>query len=261
MRKYLLLFSVLMVFAACKTPQNITYMQDVNVNEPIPIQTDGSIRFQPGDKLSIYVHSRDPQLMDLFNLFKGSTGSTNTGSGGMYAYTVDNDGNIDFPVLGLVRVQGLTRTEVGKTIKTRLMDENLCKDPVVTVTFYDMNFSVLGTVSGAGVKQITKDKITILEAIAMANDLQIDGLRGNVLVLRQEGDQQIPFRIDLTSAKSIYGSPAYYIRQNDIVYVEPNNKNKRNSTVMSSTAYQPGFWFGMVTSLISAGSLIWAILK
>ena len=111
------------------------------------------------------------------------------------------------------------------------------------------------------VKQINKDKITILEAIAMANDLNITGIRKNVLVMRKEGNQEVPYRVDLTSAESIYNSPVYYIRQNDVIYVEPNNMAKRGSTVMGSSAYQPGFWFGMIASLISTGALIWAIGK
>ena len=86
-------------------------------------------------------------------------------------------------------------------------------------------------------------------------------LRKNILVMRQEGDQQIPYRVDLTSAESVYNSPVYYIRQNDVIYVEPNNMAKRGSTVMGSSAYQPGFWFGMITSLASVGALIWALFK
>ena len=237
------------LLTSCKTPQDITYLQDVNVNVPIKTQTDGYIRFQPGDKLSIYVHSRDEKLMELFNLSKGSAAMTSSNNGGLNAYTIDNDGCIDFPVLGQVKVQGFTRTEVAQTIKNSLIKENLCKDPVVTVEFYNMNFSVLGTVGGAGMIPITKDKITILEAVAMASDLQIDGKRKNILVMRQEGDQQVPYRVDLTSSESIYNSPVYYIRQNDIVYVEPNDKNKRNSTVMGSSAYQPTFWMSLASFL------------
>lgn len=241
-----------LLLTSCKTPKDIAYLQDVNVNMPIKTQVDGSIRFLVGDKLSIYVHSRDQQLMDLFNLARNMGGST---SGGHYAYTVDKTGCIDFPVLGAVKVLGLTRMEVAQSIKSRLMTENLCKDPVVTVSFYDMNFSVLGTVGGAGVKPITKDKITILEAVAMASDLQIDGIRKNVLVMRQEGDQQVPYRVDLTSAESIYNSPVYYIRQNDMVYVEPNNKVKRNSTVLANSAFQPSFWMSLATFLTSMAIL------
>ena len=253
---YLILLGAALL-TSCKTPTNITYLQDVNANVPIQTQADGYIRFIPGDKLSIYVHSRDEKLMNLFNLFHGTTGmNTTSNNGGLYDYTVDNNGNIDFPVLGLVHVQGFTRTEVAQTIKTMLVKEDLCKDAVVTVTFYDMNFSVLGTVTGAGVKQITKDKITILEAIAMASDLQIDGKRNNILVMRQEGDQQLPYRVDLTSAESIYNSPVYYIRQNDVVYVEPNDKFKRNSTVMSNDAFRPTFWMSLASFLASMAAII-----
>ena len=253
MKKFVYLFVLgAVLLTSCKTPHDITYLQDVNKYVSIKTQTDGSIRFQPGDKLSIYVHSRDEKLMDLFNL------SRNVASGGgnmasQYAYTVNDNGEIDFPVLGMVKVIGLTRTEVGQLIKKELIINDYCKDPVVTVEFYNMTFSVLGTVGGAGMIPITKDRITLLDAIAMASDLQIDGKRKNVLVMRQEGDKQVPYRVDLTSAESIYNSPVYYIRQNDVVYVEPNNKNKRNSTVMGSSAYQPGFWMSLASFLASIG--------
>ena len=246
-----------------KTPQDITYLQDVKVNEPITTQTDGYIRFLPGDKLSIFVHSRDEQLMNLFNISGRNGGSMNSGGNGgsNYApYTVDSEGNIDFPVLGTVKVAGMTRDELGKTLKNLLITQNLCKDPIVTVAFYNMSFSVLGN-AGAGLKQINKDRITLLEAIAMASDLEINGLRKNVLVMRQDGDKEIAYRVDLTSAESVYQSPVYYIQQNDVIYVEPNDKAKRSSTVMGSSAYTPSFWFGMFSSVMSAALLIYNILK
>jgi polysaccharide export outer membrane protein len=258
---FLLLLTV-MLLGSCKTPQDIAYLQDVKVNEPIHTQGDGYIRFQPGDKLSIYVHSRDQQLMELFNI-SGRNGSINNNANGNvnYApYTIDTAGEIDFPVLGTLKLQGLTRDEVAKYIKDQLIINNLCKDPIVTVAFYNMNFSVLGN-AGAGVKQINKDRITLLEALAMASDLQINGLRKNVLVMRQEGDMQVPYRVDLTSAESIYNSPVYYIRQNDVIYVEPNDMTKRSSTVMGSSAYTPSFWFGMFSTVMSAALLIYNILK
>ena len=251
MRKttYLLLF-VVALLTSCKTPQDIAYLQDVKETVPIQTQGDGYIRFMPGDKLSIFVHSRDEQLKDLFNISGRNGTNNNMMNGGQnYApYTVDDQGMIDFPVLGPIKIEGLTRDEVGKHIKEKLINNSLCKDPVVTVAFYNMTFSVLGN-AGAGVKQINKDRITLMEAIAMASDLQIDGLRKNVLVMRQDGDKQIPYRVDLTKANSIYNSPAYYIRQNDVIYVEPNDKYKRNSTVMGSSAYQPTFWMSLASFL------------
>lgn len=257
---YLILLGAALL-TSCKTPQDIAYLQDVNVNVPIKTQSDGFIRFKPGDKLSIFVHSRDEQLMNLFNI-SGRNGGNNSMSGSAqnYApYTVDSKGEIDFPVLGNIKIMGFTRDEVQKTIKDRLVKNSLCKDPIVTVSFYNMSFSVLGS-AGTGVKQINKDRITLMEAIAMG-DLNITGLRKNILVMRQEGDMQVPYRVDLTSAESIYNSPVYYIQQNDVIYVEPNNMAKRYSTVMGSSAYQPGFWFGMFSSLTSIGLLIWNIIK
>lgn len=253
MKKYFYLFVLgAALLTSCKTPRDITYLQDVNVNVPIQTQADGTIRFQPGDKLSIYVHSRDEKLMQLFNLSR-NLNSAGSSMGNQYSYTINENGEIDFPVLGMIKVQGLTRTEVGQLIKRELMVNDYCKDPVVTVDFYNMNFSVLGTVGGAGMIPITKDRITLLEAIAMASDLQIDGKRRNVLVMRQEGDRQVPYRVDLTSAENVYKSPVYYIRQNDVIYVEPNNKNKRNSTVMGNSAYQPAFWMSLASFLASMG--------
>ena len=261
-KKFAFLFMLtVLLLASCKTPQDITYLQDVSANVPIKTQGDGYIRFMKGDKLSIFVHSRDEKLMELFNLSGRNGGASNMMAGGQnYApYTVDDNGNIDFPVLGNIHIEGMTRDQVQKEIKQQLISQSLCKDPIVTVAFYNMNFSVLGS-AGTGVKSINKDRITLLEAIAMG-DLNINGLRKNILVLRQEGDKQMPYRVDLTSAESVYNSPVYYIRQNDVIYVEPNNMAKRGSTVMGSSAYTPGFWFGMFSSVVSVGLLIWNLVK
>ena len=245
MKKYaLLLLLGFILLTSCKTPQDITYLQDVEANTPIPTQGDGYIRFQPGDKLSIFVHSSNMM----------------TNGGQNYApYTVDNNGEIDFPVLGNINIAGKTRDEVGKLIKEQLISQSLCKDPIVTVAFYNMTFSVLGS-AGTGVKQISKDRITLLEAIAMG-DLDMTGIRKNVLVMRQEGDHQKPYRVDLTSAKSVYNSPVYYVRQNDVVYVEPNDMSKRSSTVMGSQAYTPTFWFSMFSTVLTTALLIYNIVK
>jgi polysaccharide export outer membrane protein len=259
MKNFLYLFFLsIVLLTSCKTPQDIAYLQDVKERVPIKTQDDGYIRFMPGDKLSIYVHSRDEQLMELFNI-AGRNGGVSMTSGNYAPYTVNDKGYIEFPVLGNIRIEGLTREEVQKMIQEQLISNSLCKDPIVTVAFFNMSFSMLGN-AGTGVKAINKDRITLLEAIAMG-ELDINGLRKNVLVMRQEGNNQVPYRIDLTSAESIYNSPVYYIRQNDIIYVEPNDMAKRSSTVMGSSAYQPAFWFGMFSSVMSVGLLIWNLVK
>lgn len=180
----------------------------------------------------------------------------NTSANASASYTVDINGDIDFPVLGLIKIAGKSRTEVERYIKNELQTQNLCKDAVVIVQFYQMYFSVLGNFGGSGSHPITRDKTTILEAISQSGDLGILGKRKNILVLRQEGSQQKPYWIDLTDSKSIYNSPVYYIKQNDIVYVEPNDMAKRSSTVMGSQAFTPSFWMSMFSFLTSAALLI-----
>lgn len=251
----------LLFLASCKTPQDITYFQDVDISTVIDTQGDGTIRFQPGDKLSILVHSRDEQMRALFNLGGNADIAQSGGSGNTPCYTVNKDGQIDFPVLGLVKVGGMSRSEVEQYLKNELQVRNLCKDAVVIIRFYHMTFSVLGDAKNAGTKEITKDKTTILEALAMAGDLDILGKRKNVLVMRQEGRQQKPYWIDLTDSRSIYYSPVYYIQQNDVVYVEPNDMHKRNSTAAGSTAYTPSFWMSTASFLSTLAVLIVNVLK
>jgi polysaccharide export outer membrane protein len=256
MKKYVFLLLVsISFFTSCKTPKDIAYLQDLQVGSSVTTQKDGVIRFQPGDKLSIFVHSRDEQMRSLFNLGGGHTMAT-TSANASASYTVDINGDIDFPVLGLIKIAGKSRTEVERYIKNELQTQNLCKDAVVIVQFYQMYFSVLGNFGGSGSHPITRDKTTILEAISQSGDLGILGKRKNILVLRQEGSQQKPYWIDLTDSKSIYNSPVYYIKQNDIVYVEPNNMAKRSSTVMGSQAFTPSFWMSMFSFLTSAALLI-----
>jgi polysaccharide export outer membrane protein len=191
--------------------------------------------------------------MALFNVMGSNSGSNGALQG--RGYTVDHNGEIDFPVLGLVKIQGYTRNEVERLIKRELVSRDLCKDPVVIAEFSGMTFSVLGDVGGPGTKQITKDQITLLEAIAMAGDLQINGKRKNVMVLRQENGQQRPYWIDMTNTNTIYNSPVYYVKQNDIIYVEPNNVRKRQSTVNGSTVFTPAFWMSITSFLVGLSAI------
>lgn len=242
----------LLAIVSCKTPQDITYLQDIQPGITIDLQEVKYIRFQPGDKINIIVHSRDEQLMRLFNI--SNVSSSNTGN--VRLYSVNQNGEIDFPVLGLVSVKGMTREEVARTIKYQLMSGNLCNDPVVTVEFANMRYSVLGAVSRSGEVEIDKDYITLFEAVAKAGDLNINGKRKNVLVLRKEGNKQTPYVVDLTNTSSVYSSPVFYLKQDDIVYVEPNNMLKRQTTPTGSSSYTPSFWISIASFLASMGVLL-----
>lgn len=262
----LILLAGVAALSSCSSSKQVVYFQDLKPGETeIKLPEVKAITVRPEDKISIIVNSRDPQLTDLFNLpfvsrQLGQTlrsGSTYAGSNqGVSVYTVDSDGKIDFPVLGKIHVAGMKREEIAEHIKGELIKENLVKDPVVTVEFANLCISVLGEVNNPGRFSIDRDRLTILDALSMAGDLTIYGNRYKVIVLRQEGDTQRVYGIDLTSGNHIYSSPAYYLQQNDVVYVEPNAVKARQSTVNGNNVRSTSFWISLASLLTSVAILI-----
>ena len=248
-----------MSFCSCNSSKDVLYFQDLKAGDSVAMAAiPVPVTVRPDDKISIVVNSRDPQLMALFNLPRvnkqmstvGQASSTNVSNGqDVMGYTVDSRGEIDFPVLGKIKVEGKTREEIGAYIKNELITKNLVKDPVVTVEFMNLCVSVLGEVNSPGRYGIDRDKTTIIDALSMAGDLTINGNRNNVTVLRQDGDVQRVYAIDLTSGRDRYSSPAYYLQQNDVIYVEPNEMRARQSTVNGNTIRSASFWIS-ITSLV-----------
>lgn len=171
-------------------------------------------------------------------------------------YTVDENGEIDFPVLGKIKVAGKNREEIAAYIKKELIDRKLINDPVVTVEFSNLYISVLGEVNNPGRYGIDRDKITLLDAIGMAGDLTIYGKRQNVVVMREEEGKQLFYRVDLTSVDDLYSSPVYYLQQKDVVYVEPNETRARQSTVNGNNVRSTSFWVSIASLLTSVAVLI-----
>lgn len=219
-----------------------------------------TIRVKTDDKLSIVINSRDPQLANLFNLpiVTYRVGQTNIAPSNQEVsnYTVDSQGNIDFPVIGKIHVAGLSREEIAAEVKNELIAKNLVKDPVVTVEFTNHAISVLGEVNKPGRYGIDRDKITILDALGMAGDLTIYGKRQDVLVLREENGKQIPYKINLCAGRELLTSPAYYLQQNDVIYVEPNNVRARQSTVNGNNVRSSSFWLSLASLLTTVVVLI-----
>ena len=244
----------LLVLSACGTPQQIAYFQDFNQNPDTQVNLKSAvITAKPTDKLYIGVKSKDPQITQLFNLTGGtnnSSSSTNIAKDAFY-YTVDSKGNIDFPVLGTIQVAGLTREQIAEKVKKSLLDASLVKDPTVTVSLSNLHYSMMGEVAKPGQYAIDEEKVTILDAISKAGDLTIQGRRQDVMVLRQENGHQKIYKIDLCSGKDIFNSPAYYLQQNDVVYVTPNDTKKRSSTLNGNTVQSTGFWISMASFLMS----------
>ena len=238
---------------SCGTPKDVAYFQDLNNNPDTVITLQNRvITVKPTDKIYIGVKSKDPQISQLFNLMGETRGSSaNKLSQDAYYYTVDSKGDIDFPVVGKIQVAGLTREEIAEKVKKSLVDASLVKDPTVTVSLSNLHYSMMGEVAKPGQYAIEDEKVTILDAISKAGDLTIQGRRNDVMVLRQENGHQKIYKIDLCSGKDIFSSPAYYLQQNDVVYVTPNDTKKRSSTLNGNTVQSTGFWLSISSLLVT----------
>jgi polysaccharide export outer membrane protein len=256
----LLIVSLVVLMASCSTPK-LGYFQDVESGQVEQLPAAQIIRIQPGDKLSILVSSKNPELAYLYNLpvvshYQSATSGKGLTTGTVAHYTVNPDGTIDFPILGSINIQGMSRADVASEIKNRLVNGNHIKDAEVTVDFLDMYVEVMGEVKNPGRFIIDHDKVTLIEALSKAGDLTIYGKRDNVLVVRENNGKQMSYRVDLTDAKSLYNSPAFYLQQNDMVYVEPNARRARESSTTGNTFYQPSIWISMASLLTSILVLI-----
>lgn len=252
---------LIVAFTSCSTPREISYFQDLQRGGKLEATTLMTVRIKPEDKISIIVKSKDPQLSALFNqpivsyhVGQGKQSSL-TGSQ-ILSYTVDSNGDIDFPVLGKIHVEGMLREEIAACVKDKLMASDLVKDPVVTVDFDNLKYSVIGEVNNPGQFSIDRDKVTILDAISKAGDLTIYGKRSNVVVLRHENGQLSTYKMNLCSGADVLSSPAYYLQQDDVVYVEPNKTRVRQSTVNGNNVRSASFLLSLASFLTSIGILV-----
>lgn len=261
------------LLASCSTPKNIAYLQGIDNAQIIEIAAakNGTIKIQPFDKLSIIVTCMDPALAQMFNLPVLSNNHVQRNSPigssidfrsynvayseGISGFTVSAEGTIQYPVLGQIKVEGMTRNELAAFIKGEIMGRGLIKDPIVTVEFLNVGISVMGEVNRPGRYDLNVDEINLLEAISLAGDLTIQGQRENVKVLRKEGDSVQTFVIDLTDSKNVLSSPAYYLKQGDIIYVEPNNIRKRATVANGNNVTNVSFWLSVASLLTSAAIL------
>jgi polysaccharide export outer membrane protein len=244
-------------------------MQGFANNETQAVALQKRITVKPDDKLSIIVSCKDPELAEVFNLVSvqntiGLTTSSGRSSGGrstsgtrnVSAYTVDPEGNIQFPIIGSIHVAGLQRAEVAEKVKQELIRTNMLQSPIVVVEFLNASVYVLGDVGSPGEYSIDKESLNIVQAISLAGDLNITGQRENVLVVREENGQNRAYRVNLTDKANLLQSPVYYLQQNDVVYVEPNDMQKRNASNNGNTLMTPSFWMSVVTFLTALGALI-----
>ena len=244
------------LLTACQSYKKVPYLQDAEVvlystqNEQLY-----DAKIMPKDLLTIVVSCTSPELAAPFNLTvatqNNATLSYTTTQPVLQQYLVDNDGNINFPVLGELHVGGLTKKATEK------LKPYITETPIVTVRMVNYKISVIGEVARPGTFTISNEKVNILEALAMAGDMTVYGLRDDVKLIRENanGKQEI-IPLDLNKAETIL-SPYYYLQQNDIIYVTPNKAKARNSDIGTSTS----LWFSATSILVSIASLLFNILK
>ena len=219
-RTFLLLLCVSFFATSCVSKQDIIYFQNAKDFETIVNTDTFKAKLKVGDIVSVYVSVYHDGVNDPtkpYNLIRNSGTSSES-----INYLVDVDGNIDFPVLGKVNVEGLTVEEVKLLFKKKFSDGQLLKDPVIIVRILNFRITVQGEVRSPGVYQVPGERISILEVLGMAGDLTIKGRRDNIMVIRDFNGTKTISRINLTN-KEVFDSPVFYLTQNDVVYVEPNN--------------------------------------
>lgn len=228
-----------LLIISCGSSRKIVYFNDIpdgsfkspGVGKPMVIV--------PNDILNIHISSLDEEASSMFNL-KNQIPSVTTVTSSSPSYTeggylVNSDGNIQLPVLGQIKAGGLTKESLRDTIRNRILNEKLLKDPVVEIRFMNYEVTILGEVGKPAVINVPNEKISMLKAIGLAGDLTIFGLRQNVLLIREENGQRITRHIDLTSPDFL-SSPYYFLQPNDIVYVQPNRAKVTQATNWTQTA-------------------------
>lgn len=252
--KWMSLVCLVLGLAGCKAPEKVLYLQDLNQPlEQALAQTSG-MKIQKDDLLQINILANNPDVAKPFNLMAQISGmGTNVSNPEQTAYLVDASGNVDIPVLGRMTVEGLTTQEVKSAIGKLLQEKNLIKDPVITVRILNFKVSVLGEVKNPGVLDVKGERITILEALSKAGDLTIQGRRDHVAVIREVDGKRTVNYLDLKS-KDIFDSPYYYLKQNDVVYVEPNNA--RTVQYRNNQVNNVGTWLSVLSSMLSVITLI-----
>lgn len=250
---FLLLLSALAI-TSCKTPEDIEYFQNTQPDSIIATQAIKTLKLVPGDKIGVTVTSANtPELAARYNLTSGNSNSSTTNADNM-RYTIDENGNVDIPGIGRTAVSGLTRAEAAARIQS-MFRNGIINDAVVTVAAYNRYITVLGEVASPGQQEITRDNITILEAIGRAGDLTITGQRKQVKVIRQEGNESRTYYIDLTT-DDIFKSPVYNLQQNDVVYVAPNDKRKRDSKATGNIFNTPSIWISLASLATTIATLV-----
>ena len=260
----LLAVMAMLMLSSCVSTKKIVYFQDPDevFNQGEQIMQQYEMRLKPADQVLIKVTCSEPELLTIFaqDVMMGTAGANVSSqnisnSGNMtnaYGYTVSNEGFVTLPAVGRVDVAGLTSDEAARRIEESSVAANLIKDPEVTVRLLNARVAVLGAVRTPQVVNLTSERNTVLDVLSRCGDIADTGLRQKITLYREENGQRKKYSLDLTKA-DVFASPAYYVQQNDLIYIEPN----KSQTVKSSAFYT---FLGAGASIISVVSAIVTIV-
>ena len=265
MKKFFLpivVLTMVVLLGSCSSGKDVPYFQ--NIDEISLAGSKGlyDAKIMPKDMLTITVSTTDPAAAAPFNLSVGNTvgasGQLSNGGGNLQGYLVDNDGNINFPVIGHMHVQGMTKSQCQDMIREKLLPYMAAtENPIVTVRMSSYRVTVTGEVNRPGVIPVSTEKMSIVEALAQAGDLTVYGKRDNIRLIREdETGQKKMVRLNMNDANLI-NSPYYYLQQNDIIYVQPNSVKAKNAGIGPSTT----LWFSFIGIVTSISSLLVNILR
>ena len=253
--------------ASCNTWKKINYLQDIEETTTMTMVDHQGIVIQPKDQISIIVSSRSPEVAAQFNLpiasyAAGSEIASMSGGASqrLSGYVVDNEGFINFPQIGRIEVAGLTRWELQDKIVEELTGRGFINDPVVTVEFMNFRISILGEVAHPGTYTITGDKVNLFQALSLAGDLTIYGERPTVKVTREKGGERTVYVLDLRNSE-VFNSPAFYLQQNDVIYVVPNSVRAGQSTINENYFKSGSFWISLSSVSMTLVTLIVTLSK
>ncbi|AGB29592.1 MULTISPECIES: polysaccharide biosynthesis/export family protein [Prevotellaceae] len=256
------LLAVIMAMGSCSGSKKVAYFQNIDSISLAASRGLYDAKIMPKDELTITVLTTNPEASAPFNLTVsntvGTSGQLSTSVGSLQGYLVDNNGDINFPVLGKLHVGGLTKTQTEDMILSKVRPYlNAKENPIVTVRMSSYRVTVIGEVGAPKVVPVTTEKMSIIEALAYSGDLTIYGKRGNVLLIREDANgEKKAHRLNLNDG-NLFNSPYYYLQQNDIIYVEPNSVKAKNSAIGSSTT----IWFSFIGIVTSVASLLVNILR
>lgn len=230
-------FLILFLLFSCAQKKDYVYYQNIDTLSNSEMNASYEIKIQADDLLTIIVSADDPETALPFNLSTISVPLANSstlayGQQTMQSYLVDVNGTIDFPVLGKLKVVGLTKTELHQLLEAKVA--KYIKNPIINIRIVNFKIAIQGEVTLPGTYSISSDRVTLIEALSMAKDLTIYGKRDNILIIRDVNGVKSYNRVDITKADFI-NSPFYYLSQNDVVYVEPNKTRINGAAVGANT--------------------------